>query len=83
MPLTQEEEAEMMEAEQAAYDQALIAEYEREQWLLSLAEQPELECRDRALRISPFARSCALACCVTADLVFEHNTYFVRHVRLG
>jgi len=33
----------MMEAEQAAYDQALIAKYEREQWLLRLAEQPQLE----------------------------------------
>ena len=46
MPLTQEEEVEMMEAEQAAYDQALIAEYEREQWLLtqlSLAEQPQAQ----------------------------------------
>ena len=43
MPLTQEEEVEMMEAEQAAYDQALIAEYEREQWLLSLAEQLDVE----------------------------------------
>ena len=43
MPLTQEEEVEMMEAEQAAYDQLLIAEYERDQWLLSLAEQPQLE----------------------------------------
>ena len=37
-----------MEAEQTAYDQALIAEYEREQWLLSLArytlaEQLEVE----------------------------------------
>ena len=38
MPLTQEEDVEMMEAEQAAYDQALIAAYEREQWLGAMGE---------------------------------------------
>ena len=43
MPLTQGEDVEMMEAEQAAYDQALIAAYEREQWLDSLAQQPAVE----------------------------------------